>query len=171
MCHLMAALGNSGFRPDPWLVHVLCCCRLQGHQDIISGIGYLPSPLDCYVTSSWDQQLRLWRRPQPSGSSSSGAGAGAGASRAGVGGRLEAPGLLPEDSEEGQVVSEYEKANPLVVPKALSQVGGFKTALRLGSKGHQSKQAHRRQSPRKLSRLWSLLKCRLQSISPCRTTP
>lgn len=115
---------SLSLRPEAWLMHVLCCCRFQGHQDIISGIGHLPAPLDCYVTSSWDQQLRLWRRPQPGGSS--GSGAGAGASRAGVGGRLDAPGLLPEDSEEGQVVLEYEKAHPLVVPKALSQVGGLK---------------------------------------------
>jgi hypothetical protein len=126
----------------PWHAVCCCCCRFQGHQDIISGIGYLPAPLDYYITSSWDQQLRLWKRPLPGGSSSSsGGGAGVGASsRAGVGSRLEAPGLLPEDSEEGQVVSEYEKAHPLVVPMALSQVCVWAgTALRLSNTRQQGK--------------------------------
>lgn len=110
-----------------------CCCRFQGHQDIISGIGYIPAPLDCYITSSWDQQLRLWKRPVPNSGSSSGS-AGAVASKAATaaagtsgqaagGNKTEASYLLPEDSEDGNnFVSEYEKAHPLVVPKALTQV-------------------------------------------------
>lgn len=117
-------------------------CRFQGHQDIISGIGYLPAPLDCYITSSWDQQLRLWKRPLPNAASNSGSSASPGASskaaaasgsgKAAGGSKAEASYLLPEDSEDGNnFVSEYEKAHPLVVPKALSQVcagGGWLTA-------------------------------------------
>ena len=101
-------------------------CRFQGHQDIISSIGYLPSPLDCYITSSWDQQLRLWKRPTP-GSGAGGRPAAAAAAgnggQAAAGTKQEASYMLPEDSEDGNnTVSEYEKAHPLVVPKALTQV-------------------------------------------------
>jgi hypothetical protein len=113
-------------------------CRFQGHHDVISGIGYLPAPMDCYITSSWDQEIRLWKRPVPNASSagsngSGGAGASssskasagaaaAGGSRKGGSG-AEGAYLLPKDSEDGNnFVSEYENAHPLVVPKALSQV-------------------------------------------------
>ncbi|WIA17403.1 hypothetical protein OEZ85_014259 [Tetradesmus obliquus] len=99
--------------------------RFQGHSDIISGIGYLHA-LDCYITSSWDGALRLWKRPQPAaaaaaaGSSSSTGKASAAAAAAATSG--DAAYLLPEDSEDAaNYVSEYEKAHPLVMPKALSQ--------------------------------------------------
>jgi hypothetical protein len=90
-------------------------CRLQGHGDVISGIGFLPAPLDCYVTSSWDHQLRLWKRPvvQPQQAAAAAGGPDT--------------HLLAEDSEGGdKFVSEYEKAHPLIVPNALSQVRGLK---------------------------------------------
>jgi hypothetical protein len=100
----------------------LPCARFQGHSDVISGIGYLHA-LDCYITSSWDGALRMWKRPQPAaaaagGSSSTGKPSSAAAVTLG-----EAAYLLPEDSEDAaNYVSEYEKAHPLVMPKALSQV-------------------------------------------------
>lgn len=108
--------------------------RFQGHQDIISGIGYLPPPLDCYITSSWDQHICLWKRPQTAaGTTGSGCGAAPGGAskakaagrsgQAGSGGRADAAGLLSEHSDDGNAfVSEYEKAHPLLVPNALSQV-------------------------------------------------
>lgn len=109
--------------------------RFQGHQDIISCISYLPAPLDCYITSSWDQQIRLWKRPLAPNTPTAAAGTGTGkataaAAAGGVGvggGASEASSsssfLVPDDdSEDGNNVSEYEKAHPLVVPKALSQV-------------------------------------------------
>lgn len=107
--------------------------RFQGHSDIISGIGYLHA-LDCYITSSWDGALRLWKRPQPAaaaaaaGSSSSTGKASAAAAAATSG---DAAYLLPEDSEDAaNYVSEYEKAHPLVMPKALSQVRAAKCTAR-----------------------------------------
>lgn len=114
-----AALGN--------LRHLLIH-RFQGHGDIISGIGYLHA-LDCYVTSSWDGALRLWKRPQQGQAAAGAAGSGgvpssqAHSASAAVSG--DAAYLIPEDSEDAaNYVSEYEKAHPLVVPKALSQVRG-----------------------------------------------
>jgi hypothetical protein len=103
--------------------------RFQGHQDIISGIGYLPPPLDCYITSSWDQHICLWKRPLTTstagsdGSAAAGGASKAAAGRSGSKGEA-AAGLLPEHSDDGNTfVSEYEKAHPLIVPSALSQVG------------------------------------------------
>jgi WD40 repeat protein len=99
--------------------------RFQGHSDIISGIGYVHA-LDCYITSSWDGALRLWKRPQPAAaaavtSTSTGKPTTAAASG-------DAAYLLPEDSEDAaNYVSEYEKAHPLVMPKALSQVSSTAT--------------------------------------------
>lgn len=87
--------------------------------------------LDCYITSSWDTTLRLWRRPPtPSAAEAAGATPGTGAAAvanramsASLGSGADAAYLLPEDSDEaGNFVSEYEKAHPLITPKALSQV-------------------------------------------------
>lgn len=69
--------------------------RFEGHGDVISGMGYLPPPLDCYVTGSWDKQVRLWRRP-----TAAPAGAAAADGSRGAAGRGGAPLLLPEDSED-----------------------------------------------------------------------
>lgn len=90
--------------------------RFQGHGDVITGIGYLQA-LDCYVTSSWDKSLRLWRRPTEQTVPAAVAGGRAASVSA-------ADVLLGEDSEDvaGSNVSEYEKVHPLVMPKSLGQV-------------------------------------------------
>lgn len=93
---------------------------------MISGIGYLPS-LDCYITGSWDKTLRLWKRPQTSSAAAEADSAGDAAVRpqsaSATTGAGDAAYLVPEDSDEaGGIVSEYEKAHPLVAPKSLSQV-------------------------------------------------
>jgi WD40 repeat protein len=95
--------------------------RFQGHSDIISGIGYVHA-FDCYITSSWDGALRLWKRPQPAAAAAAVTSTSTGKpSTAAASG--DAAYLLPEDSADAaNYVSEYEKARPLVMPKALSQV-------------------------------------------------
>ncbi|KAF6254405.1 WD40-repeat-containing domain protein [Scenedesmus sp. NREL 46B-D3] len=115
--------------------------RFQGHSDIISGIAYLQA-LDCYITSSWDGALRMWKRPQlaaaTGGSTSTCKPSSAAA------GSAEAAYLLPEDSEDaGHYVSEYEKAHPLVTPKALSSDHTLALLRAIGVAGDDGAQGNR----------------------------
>jgi WD40 repeat protein len=114
--------------------------RFQGHSDIISGIGYVHA-LDCYITSSWDGALRLWKRPQPAAAAAATSTSTGKPSTAAASG--DAAYLLPEDSADAaNYVSEYEKAHPLVMPKALSQVRstGTTTALQTSCKAADSRE-------------------------------
>lgn len=80
-------------------------------------MGYVKD-CDTYVTASWDKSLRLWFRPRDRKSGAAGRGVG------GVGGEGSAPNmlLLEYDEDEEHFVSEYEKAHPLEMPKALTDV-------------------------------------------------
>lgn len=92
-------------------------CRYSGHNDVVKSIEYLPQA-DCYLTASWDRSLRLWARPNDPRKSS-----GDGEAKAG-GGEGPAPNmlLLEYDEDEETFISEYEKAHPLEVPRALTEV-------------------------------------------------
>jgi hypothetical protein len=63
----------------------------------------------------------MWKRPQPAAAPAVASTSSGKPSTATAGG--DAAYLLPEDSADAaNYVSEYEKAHPLVMPKALSQV-------------------------------------------------
>lgn len=80
----------------------------SGHGDVVSGVAYLPV-LDCYITGSWDRQLRLWLRPRTVQDASAAMLAVSDSSG-------------DEDVGEGrEVTSEYERQHPLIAPKALGQ--------------------------------------------------
>jgi hypothetical protein len=68
----------------------------------------------------------MWKRPQPAAAAAGGTSGGTSTgkpSSAAAAASGDAAYLLPEDSEDAaNYVSEYEKAHPLVMPKALSQV-------------------------------------------------
>ncbi len=90
--------------------------RYAGHTDVIRAVGYVKD-CDTYVTASWDKSLRLWFRPRDRK-------AGAAGRSAGGGGEGSTPNmlLLEYDEDEEHFVSEYEKAHPLEMPKALTDV-------------------------------------------------
>lgn len=75
---------------------------------------------DCYLTASWDRSLRLWNRPDDPRR-----GGGDDGSAVAVEGP--APNMLLleyDEDEDTSFVSEYEKAHPLEVPRALTEVRG-----------------------------------------------
>ncbi|KAJ9524068.1 hypothetical protein QJQ45_022573 [Haematococcus lacustris] len=98
----------------------------KGHTDVVKGIGYLAAA-KCYVTASWDKSLRLWYAPTHQGSSSQQPAPGA-TGPSGPG----AVALVEDDEDEEHFVSNYEKAHPLEVPRALTEANQWQLLKAIG---------------------------------------
>ncbi|KAL6755154.1 WD40-repeat-containing domain protein, partial [Haematococcus lacustris] len=98
----------------------------KGHTDVVKGIGYLAAA-KCYVTASWDKSLRLWYAPTHQGSSSQQPAPGA-SGPSGPG----AVALVEDDEDEEHFVSNYEKAHPLEVPRALTEANQWQLLKAIG---------------------------------------
>ncbi|KAJ9523676.1 hypothetical protein QJQ45_020098 [Haematococcus lacustris] len=98
----------------------------KGHTDVVKGIGYLAAA-KCYVTASWDKSLRLWYAPTHQGSCSQQPAPGA-SGPPGPG----AVALVEDDEDEEHFVSNYEKAHPLEVPRALTEANQWQLLKAIG---------------------------------------
>ena len=102
-----------------------------GHTDLIRGVVYVPSK-GHYLTVSWDKTMRAWLAPLPDGSSDRSietmmarqrrlrqsslrlSGPSATSPSESMGDKL-------HDDDDENFISSYERANPLVMPRALKQ--------------------------------------------------
>ncbi|EFJ43514.1 hypothetical protein VOLCADRAFT_119046 [Volvox carteri f. nagariensis] len=119
-----AMLNRAAFVYD--LDDPMPLARYAGHTDVIRGIGYVKD-CDTYVTASWDKSLRLWFRPKDRK-----AAGGAAGGNGGEGGATPNMLLLEYDDDEEHFVSEYEKAHPLEMPKALTDINPMKLLQGMG---------------------------------------
>lgn len=95
--------------------------KYSGHSDVIRSMAHIPER-HCYVTASWDKSLRLWFVPCEENLH---------AARSKDNATQEF--LLPQDYEETNTfVSEFEKAHPLVPPKALTQQNPWQLLQAIG---------------------------------------